>query len=794
MKRYDSKSFIFGTLRGRLILSVAAIHAVMMTLFIVDLTARQGAMLLDRQIEETLALSHALSTSAAVWIVSNDVAGLQELVESLHRYPELLFAILTNDRGQVLAHTDKTKLGLFLVDLPSDRQETLFAKTPLLVDVAVPAMLGNHPVGWARVGIGQKTANNKMTEIILVGLLYALAAIIIGSLIAWRMAYLISRRLYAVQETIHKVRTEDPTARCTIGGIDEAAMIASEFNTLLDKLDAQNTALVKSETRYRLLLDNIRAAVVVHGADTRIRMSNPAAHELLGLSEEQLQGKAAVDPAWHFLREDSSRMPLSEYPVNRGLAEGRPVRDLIIGVCRPDQDTVTWSLANVEPTVDEDGEVDEIIVTFVDISRRKRVEEALAKREAELTEAQRLAHIGHWERDLQTNGISLSTEAYRIFGLPEEPRFRDLTLWHRQWAKLLHPEDRERILQAVADALESGSEYNEEFRAIRPSGEVCFIHSFAKIARDESGRPLRMFGTIQDITERRQAEETLNRLNEELEQRVLQRTAELENKTVELRDSKSALMNIVEDLHENTLQLEQANTKLKELDQLKSMFIASMSHELRTPLNSIIGFSSITLNEWTGPLNAEQKENIAAVLRSGKHLLSLINDVIDVSKIETGRIESNVEDFDVQEVVLEAVDTIKKDIENKGLELTVQTCPHVLHADRRRLLQCLLNLLSNAVKFTQEGSIKVIVEPSADQSMLTIAVADTGIGISEKDLEKLFSPFSRLHAVGEIIIPGTGLGLYLTQKLLQEILRGDIRVSSTYGVGSRFTLCIPTAG
>ncbi len=157
MKLHDFNNFMFGTLRGRLILSVAAVHAVLMTLFIIDLTARQRAISLDRQIEETLALSQTLSTSSAVWIASKDIAGLQELVEVQLRYPELLFAILTDEHGQVLAHTDKNKRGLFLLDLPQKFEQTVMGKTPLLVDIATPAILGDRHVGWARVGIGQNT-------------------------------------------------------------------------------------------------------------------------------------------------------------------------------------------------------------------------------------------------------------------------------------------------------------------------------------------------------------------------------------------------------------------------------------------------------------------------------------------------------------------------------------------------------------------------------------------------------------------------------------------------------------
>jgi PAS domain S-box-containing protein len=423
-----------------------------------------------------------------------------------------------------------------------------------------------------------------------------------------------------------------------------------------------------------------------------------------------------------------------------------------------------------------------------------------------LTQFQRtiLDNVAHGIVSTTADGIisSLNPAAERLLGYTAEEVVGKLTpvCWHdpeeiARRALQLSEELGQTVLPGFdvfsARLLRNLQEENE-WTFIRKDGtRVPVLLSVSALRDESSGQVTGFVGLNYDITERKRAEEKIRILNQELEQRVAERTAELETKSVELQDSQSALMNLVEDLNEKTAELEQANARLKEVDRLKSMFIASMSHELRTPLNSIIGFSSIMSNEWTGPLNVEQKENISAVLRSGKHLLSLINDVIDVSKIEAGKINSIVEEFNVHDVVLEAVETFKKDIEKKGLELIVQAPGQVVHADRRRFLQCLLNLLNNAVKFTAKGSIGVYAELSADQSMVSIAIEDTGIGIREKDLGKLFSPFVRLHTPGESVVPGTGLGLYLTHKLLREILNGDILVTSTYGAGSRFTMRVP---
>lgn len=490
--------FLFGTLRGRLIVGVAAVHAVMMALFIGDLTARQRAMLLDRQIEGATAMAHALATSASGWIVADDIAGLQELVEVQRRYPETLFAILADEQGLVLAGTDKSKQGLYMLDLPREARQTMFSVSDSLVDVAVPAMVSGRHVGWARVGIGQKEAGKELAKITRNGVLYAIMAILSGSFVAWLLGLRITRRLYAVQKTIYAVRGGDCLARTTIAGNDEAAVMAREFNVMLDAVAARDLELRASETRYRSLIEKVQAAILLHDALGCILASNSLAQELLGLSGEFLLGKTLDDPYWHFLREDGSVMPVAEYPVSVVLATGQPLRDRVAGISCPDREYVSWVLVNAEPEYENSEKVARVIVSFVDITERKRGEEASRKAGAytrSLIEASLdpLVTIGPDGRITDVNAATESVTGYSRMELVGTD-FSDYFT------------EPEKARAGYRHVFQEGLVRDYPLEIRHREGRVTAVLYNASVYRDEAGQVLGVFASARDITERQRAE------------------------------------------------------------------------------------------------------------------------------------------------------------------------------------------------------------------------------------------------------------------------------------------------
>jgi len=240
-------------------------------------------------------------------------------------------------------------------------------------------------------------------------------------------------------------------------------------------------------------------------------------------------------------------------------------------------------------------------------------------------------------------------------------------------------------------------------------------------------------------------------------------------------------------LHEKNVELAKANAA-------KDRFLASMSHELRTPLNAIIGFTGTLLMKLPGPLNEVQERQLRRVQSGGQHLLELINDLLDIAKIEAGKVELVVEPLDCRAVVEDVAATLRPGAEGKGLAFAIEVVdePLRLSTDRRAFSQILINLVQNATKFTERGgvTIRLARRIEGERALVEVSVRDTGLGIGEEDLQRLFAPFSRITPRSGKFAEGTGLGLHLSQKLAGQ-MGGRITVESVPGVGSTFALVLP---
>ncbi|OYO30644.1 hybrid sensor histidine kinase/response regulator [Janthinobacterium sp. PC23-8] len=235
------------------------------------------------------------------------------------------------------------------------------------------------------------------------------------------------------------------------------------------------------------------------------------------------------------------------------------------------------------------------------------------------------------------------------------------------------------------------------------------------------------------------------------------------------------------------------NLELVEASRMKSAFIANMSHELRTPLNAIIGFTGALLMKLPGPLTADQDKQLTTIRASARHLLSLINDILDVAKIEAGKLTLSIEPVPCHDLIAEVADTLRPLAQQKGLLLEVDAGAQkvVIDTDRRALTQILINLLNNAIKFTEQGTVRIsLAQREEDGARVTeMSITDSGAGIRQEDQAKLFQAFSQLDSTSTRHAEGAGLGLYLCQNLANAI-GGALFFNSDYGQGSTFTLAL----
>ncbi|MBO3462698.1 PAS domain S-box protein [Aetokthonos hydrillicola Thurmond2011] len=410
------------------------------------------------------------------------------------------------------------------------------------------------------------------------------------------------------------------------------------------------------------------------------------------------------------------------------------------------------------PYVDSQQTISGVVVNLRDISDFKRTEEALQKSESRYATLAEVAPVGIFRFDTSGNCIYVNEQWCEMTGVSIQAGLG------MGWLQILHPEDRDRIVMEWEQAFAQRRFYRNEGRCVRPDGIIFWFYCQALPEIDSSGRIIGYVGTIIDITDRKHAEEQLQQMNE---------------------------------------QLRETNVELARTTQLKDEFLANMSHELRTPLNAILGMSEGFIEGVFGSINERQAKAIATIERSGKHLLELINDILDLSKIESGELELQLSEVSIKSLCENSLAFIKQMAVKKNIDLTTCISNNLDSAqlDERRLRQVLINLLSNAVKFTPSGGsvrLEVFVETSHEQinsrsvatPSLCFCVNDTGIGIASENISKLFKPFIQIDSSLNRQYNGTGLGLALVHRIV-NLHAGRVSVKSELGKGSCFTVRIP---
>ena len=516
------------------------------------------------------------------------------------------------------------------------------------------------------------------------------------------------------------------------------AEVAAERDRVLERLQRQ--------------FDDMASACIVLADDFRVLQINPAHERMFGHDRHRLVGVDVRD----FVRSEGFLAVIESWLAQ---LQGDPERVLsgVFDNTRSDGAPITcrWTATALRGP---DGACVGIIGMAEDITEQVVAERALRHSEERYRTLAQISPVGIFRTDLAGMVVFVNSRCCEIVGLSYDECLGS------GWIRAVHARDAAAATGALRGYVESGGVLNQapEFRIVHPDGRTIWLLAQVAPEIDLEGRLQGHIGTITDVTALKTTQLELRRAHDHLEERV----------------------------HERTLELEQAKNAAEHSDRVKTAFLSTVSHELRTPLNSILGFTDVLLQGLSGPLTEPQQKQLQIVRDSSLHLRELIEDVLDTSRIEAGQVGLEYADLDLRDLVERRVAACGPEAGRKGIELRVQAHDMLptIHCDPKRLGQIVANLLSNALKFTDEGSVTVEMQSTADE--VEIAVVDTGIGIPADAVATLFNPFTQVLRPGGRLHEGTGLGLAISRSLARA-LGGDLTFAGGAGCGSRFTLRLP---
>ena len=403
-----------------------------------------------------------------------------------------------------------------------------------------------------------------------------------------------------------------------------------------------------------------------------------------------------------------------------------------------------WVNSTIVPFLDEKGKPYKYVSVRTDITNLRVSEDRLSR-------SQKFANIGTWDWDIISGELYWSDRIWSLFGFNK----KNTDATYDNFIEAVHPDDRELVINTVTDCNENGNAYDIEHRVVWPDGTIHWLHESGDVVRNSSGKPIHMLGVVRDITLFKTTEQEMMVAREEAEKANL----------------------------------------------AKSKFLSSMSHELRTPMNAIMGFSQLLKISKIEPLTELQAVNVEEIMVAGKHLMNLIDEVLDLSKIETGHLEISRSNVNVNSVIKESLQLIIPVAQSRGIEIVI-ICndktiglnqlddeTYFAYTDKTKFKQIILNLLSNAAKYNSEDGKITLDYNKVEEGLLRVSVTDTGNGLSFKQQEQLFTAFNRL-GLEQTEVEGSGIGLVITKKIV-EFMDGKIGVNSKEGEGSTFWFELP---
>jgi len=508
-----------------------------------------------------------------------------------------------------------------------------------------------------------------------------------------------------------------------------------------------------SEQRYRRLVDTASEGIWELDEQYVTTLVNRRMAEMLGYEPQEMVGRKLHQ----FLFDDDQAEMAARIAARRQGLNERYEQEY-----RHKDGSTVWMHVSATSMFDAEHRFTGSFAMLTDITERKRAEEALRRSEAYLAEGQRQSHTGSWAWSPVTlQALYWSEEMFRIYGLnPQDGLPTTDAFWQR-----IHPEDLGSTRELLMTAARRSMDYEHEHRIVLNDGTVKHIHAIGHPVLDENGQVAEYVGTAMDVTERRRAEDELRKHRENLEDMVRHRTK----------------------------QLAEAKARAEAANREKSRFLANMSHELRTPLNAVLGFSRLLKS---GPdVTPRQKEALDIIVRSGEHLLNLINNVLDMAKIESGRVVLEESEVDLHRLLHEIQSLMGVGAAEKGLQFALESAPDLprfVAVDAGKLRQVLLNLVGNAIKYTDSGGVKLrarlATRERTEKAQIRFEVEDSGPGISQQDCQRIFFPF--VQGSQASAQAGTGLGLAICKQYV-ELMGGQIGIASETGKGSEFYFSIP---